>query len=417
MTTANIREVAAREDDDAARAKPKKYYPEFEPNTQNILRGGFQQVERNSPVGWRVFPPAGNDKYHLTSQCYDPKLHNLSARDNGPRYESRSPTAEERAENVNRMLKEMWAATPKITKGEKMAQHINFARPSWVMFTPGVSGVLYPEEDQREDFITNINENKDGGGELEFCSKCKQYHIPPGSPITLGDRDTCFSGLPDWFPKDTPRNPWDMYTDMLNEYVVLEEVERGFTHRKDPGKPQWDLHYHDKSPGWCTPTRQAKGGWWKCRSGPDAPFAEQSCVHCHAPKKPELDAKGRPKIPIAQHKIMMLDYIETRFRAQGEKDKQVVLSMFHKNGIPQYLGPPLNETVREDMVHKRDMMRSTSKRNITRSLSALSLTTSPLTMAYMIDPEADADSESSSIPHTSPVTALLPRFEIGPRSP
>ena len=35
------------------------------------------------------------------------------------------------------------------TRGELLADTINFNRPSWVMTTPGVSGVLYPAEDQR----------------------------------------------------------------------------------------------------------------------------------------------------------------------------------------------------------------------------------------------------------------------------
>jgi hypothetical protein len=35
------------------------------------------------------------------------------------------------------------------TKGEMLADTIDFKRPSWVMTTPGVSGYLYPAEDQR----------------------------------------------------------------------------------------------------------------------------------------------------------------------------------------------------------------------------------------------------------------------------
>lgn len=39
------------------------------------------------------------------------------------------------------------------SKGEKLADTINFYRRAWITDTPGVSGILIPAEEQRLEFI------------------------------------------------------------------------------------------------------------------------------------------------------------------------------------------------------------------------------------------------------------------------
>lgn len=40
--------------------------------------------------------------------------------------------------------------------------------------------------------------------------------------------------------------------------------------------------YHEPDDGWATAKQRARGGWWTCRSGPDAPWAERNCEVCHS---------------------------------------------------------------------------------------------------------------------------------------
>ncbi|KAF4636382.1 hypothetical protein G7Y89_g1693 [Cudoniella acicularis] len=408
-TTMNEIGTGVQEEATAVQHQQRRY-PEFEPNTQNIVRGGFQREEHESPVPFRCYPPAGNAAYNLDSEGHDPKLHRFDTSQDRGFYNMTSGqrTAEEKRTGVERALREIWEGRSGITKGELMAQAINFTRPSWVPNAPGISGELYPEAEQREDFIKNINENKDGAGELEFCSICKQFHIPPGSPLTLGDRDTCFASLPDWMPRNTVDNPWDRYTRLLNQLVLVEETEKGFGHNL--GKPIWKLHFHEKSPHWSTPHARRWGGWWKCRSGEGAPQVERNCIHCHrsprAPRTPEeareREEEARRARPIAEQKQELQGYVESFFKEQGRRDKEAALAMLRENGIPQYLGPLMDEAAREDLIQKREMMRSNSKHDLTRNFSQFSFT-----VPYMVDPEADADSESSSLAPRSPMSAMF----------
>ncbi|KAK3905702.1 hypothetical protein C8A05DRAFT_12510 [Staphylotrichum tortipilum] len=42
--------------------------------------------------------------------------------------------------------------------------------------------------------------------------------------------------------------------------------------------------YHEPHDGWPTAKQRARGGWWTCRSGPDASPAERNCELCHSPE-------------------------------------------------------------------------------------------------------------------------------------
>ena len=86
------------------------------------------------------------------------------------------------------------------TRGELLADSINFNRSTWVMTSPGISGDLYPAKEQRADFIKYIDGIEEEKWGLDYCKLCKTKHIPPGPPITLEDRDTCGAYLPKWFP-------------------------------------------------------------------------------------------------------------------------------------------------------------------------------------------------------------------------
>lgn len=83
------------------------------------------------------------------------------------------------------------------TRGQVLADKMNFERPAWVTATPGASGPILPPDEQKRDFIDMIDQNGNERSNLELCYKCYERHIIPGSPLTLGDRDKCYSSLPD----------------------------------------------------------------------------------------------------------------------------------------------------------------------------------------------------------------------------
>jgi hypothetical protein len=125
------------------------------------------------------------------------------------------------------------ATSPTLTEGEKLAAAIDWNRSGWRAPVPGAAD-FYPAEEQRADFIKVIDDyaktslqgfrrdaphllipppiNSENPPKilLEYCKKCGKDHIPPGSPISLPDRDTCGAYLPDC--KCWRRNPFLLFS-------------------------------------------------------------------------------------------------------------------------------------------------------------------------------------------------------------
>jgi hypothetical protein len=106
--------------------------------------------------------------------------------------------------------------------GEELAKIIDWGRPSWDQhsdcFPAAPGGVFYTTQEQREDFIKNI----DDGAPLEYCCKCKKYHIIPGAPMHLGERDTCLGQLPKSFFKYGD-HAWDAFH--VHQSVAQKKAE------------------------------------------------------------------------------------------------------------------------------------------------------------------------------------------------
>ena len=157
----------------------------------------------------------------------------------------------------------------------------------------------------QDDFIRHIeNETL----KLDNCKKCKIAHILPGPPITLEDRDTCGSYLPDWFPAEDYEKPWKQFRKMINDMVYLTELTQGFSHKPNPDAPVWDLNYHDYDKKWRMLGR--RGGWWKCRADEAAAKVEKDCELCHDPLE---DAKI--KVSLVE-KYEMIYILTVTFRRQ-----------------------------------------------------------------------------------------------------
>jgi len=106
------------------------------------------------------------------------------------------------------------------TIGERSARLINWGTrpfvssddPESINPVPNLSG-------NRATFVKDIDDALDRGeNPFMFCEGCKQRHIPWGPPVTLGDRDTCLSMLPEWFPARNYHEPWDM---LLGSSMIL----------------------------------------------------------------------------------------------------------------------------------------------------------------------------------------------------
>jgi hypothetical protein len=144
----------------------------------------------------------------------------------------------------------------------------------------------------QEDYIRFIDSYDP---EFEYCKKCRTSHIPPGPPITLEDRDTCGSQLPEWFPAEDYEKPWRDFNKMINDWVYLTEVAQGYNHKPNPDASVWDLQFHDYSKKWRAISR--RGGWWKCRDDKDASEVERACELCHDEKiKGEDEVSGTPSL-------------------------------------------------------------------------------------------------------------------------
>ncbi|KAG9238865.1 hypothetical protein BJ875DRAFT_361243, partial [Amylocarpus encephaloides] len=230
--------------------------------------------------------------------------------------------------------------------GEIMADRTTFDRLS-IGDTPGVvNGDVYSPEQQRADFITAINRTDDASGQLEFCTVCQKNHIPPGAPITLADRDTCFSQLPGWFPRnvDGHENPWEAFRQIMNRVVALEEGEqKGYIPKRGDAPLEWSLHFHEKNHEWQTKHARNWGGWWKCRTGQKAPEAERNCKHCHRILTPNGDGDGDDEPgdsapPLEVQKQFLQEWMDHHFKIQGLHDREMALAKLRSEGIPQFLG-------------------------------------------------------------------------------
>jgi hypothetical protein len=336
-------------------------YPEFRSEARNVVVGGFPSPipedipmpasKPDRPINpLRCFPPPPNSAYNelgkKTEEEYDPQY--LDAFDcalEGARLANDHRKAKPRCrEKRDTGTKSTPIPAPHIDvdghelQGEVLAQAIDFNRKSWEDHIPGSSGPFYPAEEQRADFIKALNQ----GVPIEYCQTCKQIHIPPGSPITLPDRDTCGAHLPGWFPSEGMTRPWIYLSEMLNEFVRLSEIEQGYSHLPNPDRPIWNFEFHNDNEKWKEIGRyKGKGGWWKCRNGENATAAEKSCKVCHTDEAIARDSEMRARkgdMTVAGRKAHIENWINNMVAEAGKHEKQIACAMIRAGGIPQHFG-------------------------------------------------------------------------------
>ncbi|KAM3077161.1 hypothetical protein ACMFMG_003373 [Clarireedia jacksonii] len=329
------------------RAGANYQYPEFRSEARYVVVGGFPSpTPEDIPIPsskpdrsinpLRCFPPLPNSAYNGLSNNskdeYDPQYFNaLDCTLEGARLANNHRKAKPRCRKKE-------DTDGHGSEAEAIADAIDFDRKSWEDHIPGASGPFYPAEEQRADFIKALNQ----GVPIEYCQICKQIHIPPGSPITLPDRDTCGAHLPGWFPSEGMTRPWVYLSDMLNEYVRLSEIEQGYTHLPNPDKPIWNFEFHDDNEKWKEIGRyKGKGGWWKCRNGENATAAEKSCKVCHTDEATARDWEMRARkgdMTAAGRKVHIENWIDNLVAEAGKHEKQIASAMIRAGGIPQHFG-------------------------------------------------------------------------------
>jgi hypothetical protein len=366
----------------------------LKPKPTNVVKG-FGTVEvgppkektNYDPVPFRGYPPASNQAYKLTSDGHDPKFIVNKSRpivtmpsrrklsipvkhlETKPRILEVAEHASQRQASMSETQNPARTSQHSQTEGEKMADTIDWNRSGWGISVPGATASFYPPTEQRADFIKAIDDIAKSSLQgfrhdyphllippatdpailvpdsvkLQYCKKCRKNHIPPGSPITLPDRDTCGAFLPDWFPTQNYQKPWETFRSIYNEIIICEETERGFNHsgRNQLGKPVWDKEYHDEHPKWRTIGR--RHGWWKCRSGPHASEPERTCELCHTPRPTEIEketatAAGPGTVPIIDRKKELTDWIAEQMKAIGLDDRAMAEEMIRRMPAQQVFG-------------------------------------------------------------------------------
>ncbi|KAE8444490.1 hypothetical protein EG329_000474 [Mollisiaceae sp. DMI_Dod_QoI] len=287
----------------------------------------------NFTIPYRCYPPPSNNDYTLIADSHDLKL----------TYRARQCSSEvmyHHHSSTNRAIVNgnNWGAEPKETiakssprlNGERLANTIQWNKNSFCSTTCESNGPIYPSEQARTDFVKMINQ----GAKLEHCKVCDKKHIPPGPPVTLADRDTCGSYLPEWFPKDRYTRPWDTYRELINTIAMLESYE------KDPSAI-WDKQLHEADDKWSVLGRKA-GGWWRCRSGADAIEAELWCWQCQRPRtKQQWEQEQQDQRRSNMDRLNLLnEWVAKQMKTVADRDKAIALAMIRDQPMCLLTPPP-----------------------------------------------------------------------------
>ncbi|KAK4236361.1 hypothetical protein C8A03DRAFT_16977 [Achaetomium macrosporum] len=159
----------------------------------------------------------------------------------------------------------------------------------------------------------------------------------PGKFGTLtSNLDTLITTVPEWFilleTKGTVQlhgaTALDRYKELIqvlgNTCVIGRDAQWAVAER--PKKP-FTKQYHGPDPGWPNEKQRVVGGWWSCRSGPDASLAENRCKLCH-PRGPSGRTTETVMYPSSaeEHKYILAEIEE----AMAEANKRDRLRLKHQ---------------------------------------------------------------------------------------
>ncbi|KAI0848094.1 hypothetical protein F5Y00DRAFT_98229 [Daldinia vernicosa] len=156
--------------------------------------------------------------------------------------------------------------------------------------------------------------------------------------------------IPEWFEHfKIPlrgKNREARWNNLMNHIYLLETEIRLSSNDEASEKTPWDKKWHDPNDKWPFEHQQKHGGWWKCRSGPDAPEAEKNCRYCHyqtvspnpiesakqteSSKQTESPKQTAPTRSAKEKLDLIQSAIDEAMAIVGEKDKAIALKMLRK---------------------------------------------------------------------------------------
>ena len=117
------------------------------------------------------------------------------------------------------------------------------------------------------------------------------------------------------------------------EYRILKRTEVNTAHRR---------FWHDPNPQWPNEKWKTNGGWFRCRSGEEATFAENMCRLCHSYptwQEEERFESVQGKTFQEKHDWLMAKIDEARQEAL-ERDKTVTTTLIRANLGSDHIGTP-----------------------------------------------------------------------------
>jgi hypothetical protein len=316
----------------------RQYNASLKPPYTFIMKGfgnfKLEKETKSSEENTPCFPPLSNAAYDYL---------NLSGHIDRSKPAGFTPQLDG-ATFVKEYIEKNWADEQRIhnnkpdeespSHGELVATQTNWTHK---LYDPEEGPSAYPPTSIRPfkpDFIKDIDKAIQLGAEpYEMCSKCGERHIAWGPPISMQERDTCLSMLPEWFPKEKFQHPWQSFIELMNNVVRYSEREQGRVLNAD--RKTWDKEWHEATPEWRAVGRY--GGWWRCRSGledgqENVPSPEKNCKVCHREKtQEELELDKRIQKD-EEKKLAAHRFIEEWIQTQMEKDKAFVKARIQHMG-------------------------------------------------------------------------------------
>lgn len=139
--------------------------------------------------------------------------------------------------------------------------------------------------------------------------------------------------VPDWFTILDARGANELYSgptpmDRFKQLLLVVGAlaystrEDQYDNESRPERHTWNKEYHEPNDAWPKAIQRLKGGWWACRRGPDASFAERSCRLCHRNVPAEHVRASGPSV--AERRQHILDEIESAMAEANQRDRFVL---------------------------------------------------------------------------------------------
>ncbi|KAH6856721.1 hypothetical protein B0I37DRAFT_81320 [Chaetomium sp. MPI-CAGE-AT-0009] len=162
------------------------------------------------------------------------------------------------------------------------------------------------------------------------------------TPVTpTSNVDIVVTSVPEWFvimeaKKVVPLRGATLL-DRFKDLLLLmgtslnDAREEQWVEESRPDKHTWNKQYHQPNDAWPNSTRRIRGGWWHCRSDPDAPPPERSCKLCHrevpvpraedqGPSEKERCQRLLENIEAAQAEANKKDRLLLKYQLQQERE-------------------------------------------------------------------------------------------------